>query len=81
MSITIPDEIIEATHMTEKELLQEMAILLFQKEKITLSQASKLAKMSLIQFQHLLASKEIPIHYEIEDFEEDLKTLKNMGRM
>jgi predicted HTH domain antitoxin len=78
MSVLIPDEIFQATHMSEDEMLQEMAILLFQKEKLTLGQASKLAKMSQLQFQHLLASRDVPIHYGIEDFEQDLKTLREM---
>lgn len=43
MSLVIPDEILHATHMTDTELLQEIAILLFQKEKLTLGQASRLA--------------------------------------
>mgnify|MGYP001599581019 CR=1 FL=1 len=37
MSVIIPDDILEATHMTENELKQEMAILLYQKEKLTLA--------------------------------------------
>ena len=46
MSLIIPDEIIKSTRMTKQELTQEIAILLFQKEKLTLGQASKLADMN-----------------------------------
>ena len=46
MSVVIPDETEQATRMTPTELMQELAILLYQKEKLTLGQASKLAKMS-----------------------------------
>jgi predicted HTH domain antitoxin len=67
--------------MSESELLQEIAILLFQKEKLTLGQASQMAAVSQLQFQHLLASRQIPIHYDVEDFEADLKTLQEMGRI
>ncbi|MGA9380572.1 MAG: UPF0175 family protein, partial [Phormidium sp.] len=35
MSVIIPDEILQATRMSEEELKQEIAILLFQKEKLT----------------------------------------------
>jgi len=76
MPIIISDEILKSTKMTDDELLQEIAILLFQKEKLTLGQASKLAKLDQLQFQHLLASRKIPVHYDVEEFEEDLKTLK-----
>ena len=77
----IPDEILHATHMSAGELLQEIAVLLFQKEKLTLEQASRLAGMGLLQFQHLLASRGIPVHYDVAEFEADLKTLREMGRI
>jgi len=32
--------------------------------------------MHRLQFQHLLASRKIPVHYGVAEFEEDLKTLK-----
>jgi len=67
--------------MDEKEFKQEIAIWLFQKEKMTLAQASHFAGMNRIQFQHLLASRQIPIHYDIEDFDKDLATLRKMDRI
>ncbi len=76
--LAIPAEIVEATHMSASELKQEIAVMLFQNCKLTLGQASKLADMSQYQFQHLLASRKIPIHYGIEDFKADLKTLEEI---
>jgi predicted HTH domain antitoxin len=81
MSIVISDDILYATHMTETEFLQEIAILLYEKGKLSLGKASKLARMGRIQFQLLLASRQIPINYDIEDFEADLKTLHQMGQL
>jgi predicted HTH domain antitoxin len=81
MSVVIPDEILRATGMSEAELLQEVAVLLFQKEKLTLGQASQLAGMSQLQFQHLLASRQIPIHYDVAEFEDDLRMLRDLGRL
>jgi len=81
MSVVIPDEIVHATRMSEAELRQEIALMLFQQEKLTLGQASRLAGMSQSQFQHLLASRQIPVHYDVAEFEEDLKTLREMGRL
>ena len=79
MSLTIPDEILQATGMSEEELLREIAVLLFQQGKLTLAKASRLAKMSRLQFQHLLASRQIPVHYDVAELEEDLKTIKGLG--
>lgn len=81
MSVLISDDILYVTRMTESELLQEIAILLYQKEKLTLGQASNLARMSQLQFQLLLASRQIPIHYDVAEFEADLRTLRDMGRL
>lgn len=80
MSVIIPNDVLQATRMTEDELRQEIAVLLFQKEKLTLGQASRLAGMSRLQFQHLLASRQIPVHYDAAEFEEDLKTLKELSQ-
>jgi predicted HTH domain antitoxin len=80
MSVTIPDEILQAARMSEEELRQEMAILLFQKDRLTLGQASRLAGMDRLRFQHLLASRGIALHYDLEEFEQDLETLRGLGR-
>lgn len=68
-------------NMAEDELLQEIAILLYQKDKMTLGQAGRLARMSQIQFQRLLADRHIPVHYDTADYESDIKTLKETGRI
>lgn len=81
MSIVISDEILQATHLTEAEFLQEVALLLYQKQKLSLGKASELASMNKWQFQLLLASHQIPINYEIEDFEHDLETQRKMGHL
>jgi predicted HTH domain antitoxin len=80
MSVLIPNDILQATRMTAEELKQEIAVLLFQREKLTPSQASRLAGMNRLQFQHLLASRGIPVHYDTAEFEEDLKTLKELDQ-
>ena len=81
MSLVIPDEILYTARMTAAELAQEIAILLYQREKLTLGQASRLAQMSQLQFQFLLASRQIPMHYDVAEFDADLKTLREMGRL
>jgi predicted HTH domain antitoxin len=81
MSLVIPDEILHTARMSATELAQEIAILLYQKEKLTLAQASQFAQLSQLQFQHLLASRQIPVHYDVAEFEADLKTLRELGRL
>ena len=81
MSIVVPDEILTTTRMTESEMRQEISVMLFQKEKLTLAQASRFAGMHRVAFQHLLASRQIPVHYDVEDFEQDIQNLREMGRL
>ena len=81
MDLIISEEILQTAGIAPDELKMEVAILLFQKWKLTLGQASKLAGMNKLQFQHLLASRQIPVHYDKEEFKEDLKTLKGLGRL
>lgn len=80
MSVTITDDVLQAAHLSEAELRQELALVLFQQERLTLAQAARLAGLDRFRFQHLLASRNIPVHYDIEDFEEDLETLRSLDR-
>ncbi|EDX77676.1 conserved hypothetical protein [Coleofasciculus chthonoplastes PCC 7420] len=75
MSVTIPDEIVKASRLSEAELIQEIVLMLFQQKKISIGKASRLLGMNLIQFQHLIASRDICVHYDVADFREDLKTI------
>ena len=81
MALTIPDEIIRATRMTEADLLAEFAAFLYQSERLTLAQASRLTGMTRLDFQRWLSRRRIPIHYEVEDLMEDVRTLEEMGRL
>lgn len=78
MSIVIPEDLMRSTRLTAAELKQELAVMLFQREKLTLGQASRLAAMNQWQFQQLLASRDIPLHYDVAEFEADLQTLAEM---
>lgn len=80
MSLVIPDEVLRSTRMTEADLLQELAIALFQQEKLTLGQASKLAHTSQSEFMHVLSSRKISLHYDVEDLREDVRTLQRLGQ-
>jgi len=79
-AVMIPEGVLASAHITATELLLELALLLFQQKKLTLGQASRLAGMGQLQFQHLLASRQIPVHYHIADFEADLRTLGEIGQ-
>jgi predicted HTH domain antitoxin len=81
MPVTISDAVLVAAHISEPELKQEVALTLFQQERLTLAQASRLAEMSQLAFQALLADRRIPIHYGVEEFREDLRTLRQTAQL
>jgi len=79
MSLVIPDELVRASGLSEAELLQELVLMLFQQEKLTLGKASHILGMTQLEFQALLASHDLYIHYGIEDLHEDVKNLQELG--
>jgi predicted HTH domain antitoxin len=81
MPVTISDEVPMAAHISKPELKQEVALTLFQQERLTLAQASRLAEMSQLAFQALLADRQIPIHYGLDELREDLRALRQTERL
>jgi len=81
MSVLVSDDTLRASGMTEAEFKQEIALLLFASGKLPFGYASKLAEMDKIPFQQLLQQRKIPLYYEIEDFELDLKNLRELSRL
>jgi predicted HTH domain antitoxin len=81
VTIDIPREILHATRLSTAELKQELAIALFERGKLSFGKARELADLSPWQFQQMLASRSIEVHYGLEEYEEDLKTLRETGRL
>ncbi len=80
VTIEIPREILHATRMTPEEIRCELALHLFQQGKISFGKAREMARMNTWTFQQLLGSRGISVHYDLQDYEEDLTTLKELGR-
>jgi predicted HTH domain antitoxin len=76
ISLVISEETLETIQLTEEELRAEIAVMLFQQERLTLAQASHFANLNIVQFQRLLASRKIPLHYDIDDLREDVQSLQ-----
>jgi mRNA interferase MazF len=50
MTVTLPDGVLEATKLTEAELVRELALTLFQHERLTLGQAAQLCALPQLDF-------------------------------
>lgn len=68
----IPDELLHAAKLTETELRIEIAVMLFQQDRLTLGQAATFANLRQLDMQGILAKRQIPLHYGIEELEQDL---------
>ena len=75
MIVEIPDQIINQSGLSAKEILLKVALILFEEEKLTLGQASKLAGLHQFEFQKELAARNIPVHYGEEDYRRDLQSI------
>jgi len=79
MSVTISDDILQAAQISESELKREIAILLFQQNKLNLGKARELSGLPLIEFQRELAHRGIDIHDDVASFEAEVENLKAWG--
>ncbi len=76
--VLIEDEILRYAKLTEQEIRTELAILLYAQKRLSFGQARKLAGMTYPEFEKLLFERKIVSHYDIAEFEEDLKTMKHL---
>ncbi len=76
--IEIPQHLIQATRLTIPELRRELAIALFQQGRLSFGKAREMAEMDYWAFQQLLGSRGIPPHYDLAEYEADLKTIREM---
>ncbi len=74
--LTISQDLLKNIHLTETEFMIEMSLWLFSARKISFGMAKKLAGMDVFQFQDLLDERGIPLHYDVEEYVNDLKNLQ-----
>jgi predicted HTH domain antitoxin len=62
--LLIEDTYIKASGLTEEQLEVEIAIMLFEKEKLSLRKAASLADMHWLDFMKELDKRHIALHYD-----------------
>jgi predicted HTH domain antitoxin len=76
MVFTIEDSMLDELNMTQEQVRIDFAVGLYSDNKITLGQAARLARLSQLKFLKELGKREIPVHYDIEEFDKDIAYLK-----
>jgi len=62
--IVIEDSYIKATGYSEQELKLEIAVMLFEKEKLSLRKAASMAGLHWLNFMKELDKRQIALHYD-----------------
>ncbi|MEL7006469.1 MAG: UPF0175 family protein [Bacteroidota bacterium] len=75
MAIIITKDTLADINLSEEEFLVDIACYLYDKKRLSMGRARKLASLKLIEFQKELAKREIDIHYSEDDLQVDLENL------
>ena len=81
MMLEMPQDILDSARLTVSELKVEIAVYLYAQGRLSIGKARELADMTLWEFRQLLASRRVVPHYDVADLEEDVATLRQMGRL
>lgn len=76
--LVIPGEVLEKAEISGSDLLIEIAVYLYGKERLSIGQSKDLAGLDLVSFQKELAKRDVYLHYDINDYYSDLENLDKM---
>lgn len=76
--LVIDDKILELSDLSENQMLGDIALMLYQKRRLTFGQAAQMAKLSYAEFQFLLGKNQVPVNYDVSDLLEDVETIKKI---
>ena len=80
VNFTIEDELLHGMKLSPDQARLEFAVGLFSDWKITLGRGAEIAGIPQVEFMRELGRRQIPMHYTVEDLEEDLKTIEALER-
>ena len=80
MDLLIKEETLRKVELSAEELLIEMAVHLYDIERLSMGQARNLAQLDQLFFQKELARQNVYIKYDVEDLHTDLENLKEFNR-
>ena len=75
MPLVISDEILQQSQLNPNDFMTEIAIWLYSQQKLSLGKCANMANMPKVAFQNLLASRQIPVNYDYDEFLKDKENL------
>ena len=83
VSVEIPEDLVRAAGWSlenlSAEAVPQLALELYREDKISLGRAAELCQMAIERFMEFSARHNVPLHYGIQDLEEDRRTLERLG--
>jgi len=76
--LLISGNVLKEIKISPAELVIDFAVYLYDKERLSMGQAKKLAGLTQVQFQKEMAKRNVLIKYDVKDLEKDLKTLTQL---
>jgi predicted HTH domain antitoxin len=74
----IPDEVLAAAGLADSDLATELAVVLYEREKLSLGRAAEVAGMNKWVFNDLLAERSVPMHYDERELARDFATVRRL---
>lgn len=81
MIVEVREDQMPGLHLTPERLRLATAVGLYASDEVTLGQAAEIAGLSQTEFLRELGRRGICVHYDVEEFEQDLQTLQKLGRL
>jgi len=84
IALEIPEEILFDLKIPKErwdtELRKELALQLYRERLLSLGNARRLAGLTKLEFHFLLGERQIPRHYDLEEYRKDIENLEKWER-
>ena len=82
VDVKLPSDLVEAANLENANVSQEaarlLALELYREDKVSLGRAAELCQTSVEQFLEFAGRHSVPLHYGLDQLEEDRRTLERL---
>lgn len=78
MNITLPGDLEQK--LDPAQVRVDLAVGMYAAKRITLGRAAEIAGLTQMQFQRELASRKVPLHYDLDDLKTDVMAVRELSK-